>query len=219
MTTNPGNAGHEGARPYIRPESAVLDGSARHNRAEPTRRSFLAATAAIAGLVLPGWGQRVFPMYPRVHTIRLDDELFWGRGLELRLPWWKMREYVAQLRRESPGCCRTADGKFHTPHVLRTYDELLAEGWEARELAIDPIDQAIDRAIVREAMCKKRIHLPTVADATRFALVPSTHRRLVVPIRALDTGPDGHADWVLDRKIYAGGMISGMWRDRTAEAT
>lgn len=215
MTTSPENARHEPANRYIRPESEVRVGSARHNRAEPTRRSFLTATAAIAGLVLPGWGQRVFPMYPRVHTIRLDDELFWGRGLELRLPWWKMREYVARLRRESPGCCRVSGVSGHTPHILRTYDELLAEGWKARELEIDPVDQAI----VREAMCKKRIHLPTVADATRFALVPHTHRRIVVPIRALDTGQGGRADWVLDRKIYAGGMISGMWRDRTAEAT
>lgn len=180
------------------------------------RRTFLAFAGGAIGTLL--WGRRVFPMYPRTHTITLDDEMYLGRRLELRLPWNKMQAYVRELKEDA---ARTAFVRHPYPggrtsrspscHVAKTLEELVGEGWKVheRELDVDPVE----REIGRTALCQRRVSVPGEDD--RFVAVPEKKRRLIFPVRAVECASDGRSEWVLKQRLQAGGMISGVWRQTT----
>lgn len=197
-------------------------------RSEPprdqSRRTFLKFLAGTAAFVIPDWGQRVFPMYPRTHTVVLDDYMFLGQRLQLRLPWDRMEAYQRQLVEEAS---RTAivrhalpDGRVEVhrrpnPHVEKTYADLLNDGWVPMRRPLD-VD-AGERKVGRVAICKRKIHVPD-SDGNMVVLghQPS---RLLIPVRVLDRAPDGQAEWALEQKLRAGGMISGVWTNRREEAS
>ena len=93
------------------------------------RRSFLGSLVATAsGLLVPGWGQRVFPMYPRVSRITINDMLnFHGWRFVLELPPVEMEAYLNKVRwqavRDGLGCPR---GELV---MVRSKEELECEGY------------------------------------------------------------------------------------------
>lgn len=160
------------------------------------RRGFLQfAAGAVSALVVPDWGQRVFPMFPRTHAVTIHDELH-GVVISKRVPW---RDAV-KLADDVSG--------------FVTASELRAAGWtiEDNGKPLAPAFMGSTRYRVRPAqVAPERVAFKT--PPSRLGSVYSGPAgTLLIPRCVFDTGPDGHSEWTCEQEAYAGGIILGNWR-------
>ena len=152
------------------------------------RRGFLQfAAAAASSLVVPDWGQRVFPMFARTHSVTIHDEL---HGVVIRrvVPWHKAHELGVGL------------GGFVSARDFR------ALGW-----TIEDNGKSLPLPAASYSIGSTKYRLYAEGGRARFFASPS--RTLAIPDIVFRTDGElgGRSEWTVRSEEYAGGIIIGDW--------
>jgi hypothetical protein len=149
------------------------------------RRGFLQFAAGVASaFVVPDWGQRVFPMFPRTHSVTIHDELH-GVVISTFVPWYRRDELGEGL-----------DGYV-------TARELRAAGWTIRDNG-KPLPEASQ---VNLASTKYRLDKNFFASPSGTLAIP----KLVFKTTA-ENG--GQSEWSVRSENYPGGILIGTWKEQ-----
>ena len=149
------------------------------------RRGFLQFAAGVASaFVVPDWGQRVFPMFPRTHSVTIHDELH-GVVISRCVPWYRRDEFGDDL-----------DGYV-------TAGELLAAGWTIKDNG-KPLPSATPMNL---ASTKYRLDKKFFASPSGTLAIP----KLVFKTTP-ENG--GQSEWWVKSEEYTGGILIGTWKEQ-----
>ncbi len=160
----------------------------KHKSRRVGRRGFLQfAAGAVSALVVPDWGQRVFPMFPRTHSVTIHDELH-GVVISRVVPWHKAHELGVGL------------GGFVNAKDFRELGWTIEDN--GKELPFPSASYSLGST-------KYRLY----RDGERSQFFASPSRTLAIPdvVFRTDAELGGRSEWTVRSEEYPGGIVIGDW--------